>query len=62
MAATDELIPSRWSGKDWDVTVTNTGMTAMQSGRRITVSSSEISRLRESLGHGVTNAFASSTT
>lgn len=45
MAATDELIPSRWSGKDWDVTVTNTGMTAVQSGRTITVSSSEASRL-----------------
>jgi DNA helicase IV len=45
MAATDELIPSKWSGKDWDVTVTNTGMTAVQSGRTITVSSSEASRL-----------------
>lgn len=45
MAATDELIPSRWSGKDWNVTVTNTGMTAAQAGRTITVSNSEASRL-----------------
>lgn len=45
MAATDRLIPSKRSGKDWDVTVTDTGMTAVQSGRTITVSSSEASRL-----------------
>jgi len=45
MAATDQLIPSKWSGKDWDVMVTNTGMTAVQSGRTITVSSSEAARL-----------------
>ena len=45
MAATDELIPSRWSGKDWDVTVTRTEMTAVQSGRTITLSSSEASGL-----------------
>ena len=45
MAATDELIVSRWSGKDWDVTVTDIGVTAVQAGRTIAVSSSEASRL-----------------
>lgn len=45
MAPTDELTVSTWSGKDWDVTVTNAGMTAVQAGRTITVSSSEASRL-----------------
>lgn len=45
VAGVDTVLPSRWSGKDWDVTVTNAGMTAVQSGRTITVSSSEAARL-----------------
>ena len=45
MSSADQLIPSKWSGRDWDVTITTTGMTAVQSGRTITVSSSEASRV-----------------
>ena len=41
----DELIASTWSGKDWRVTVTDTGMTAVQAGRTMSASSSEASRL-----------------
>lgn len=45
MSSVDQLIPSKWSGRDWDVTITTTGLTAVQSGRTITVSSSEASRV-----------------
>jgi len=45
MSSVDQLIPSKWSGRDWDVTITTAGMTAVQSGRTITVSSSEASRV-----------------